>query len=123
MSSTELIARLPRDRLGGAQVFRPAHIGGKVRRVGDILSADELRAIPRQNLRALMDQRFIVAWPVGATPATEHVTSKGDVFVVNRPGTSRFDVIVGRKVNAAPLTKNEAEELATQERAATPAAA
>jgi hypothetical protein len=114
MSATELIARLPRDRLGGAQVFRPVSIGGRMRKIGETISADELRAVPKQNLRALMDQRFIVAWPVGTASAAV----VGDVFVVNRPGTSHFDVIVGRKINADPLSKVAAEELAKGERPA-----
>ena len=114
MSTTELIARLPPDQLGGARVFRPTMLFGQVYQRNEVISAEVLRKVPRQNLRALIDQRFIVAWPVAASSVP--VATDGEVFVFNRPGTSKFDVVVGQRLNAEPLSKADAEALAAQHR-------
>ena len=118
MSTTELIARLPPDQLGGARVFRPTMLFGQVYQRNEVIPGDVLRKVPRQNLRALIDQRFIVAWPVAASPVPP---SNQEVFVFNRPGTSKFDVIVGQRLNAEPLSKVDAEALAAQHRQPTAA--
>lgn len=115
MSATELIARLPADQLGGARVFRPCTIAGRAYRSNEVIGPEVLRRIPRQNLRALMDQRFIVAWPVGENPARDEVIS--EVHVVPRAGANnRFDVIVGTRLNSAPLSKIDADRLAAAQR-------
>lgn len=113
--TTELIARLPTDQLGGARVFRPCTIGGIKRRSSEVLSGEDLASLPRQSLKALIDQRFIVAWPKG-TDAGPTVAADEEVLVYNRVGTSTYDVVVGRRLNARPLSKHEAETLADKNR-------
>ena len=111
---TELIARLPSNSLGGAQIFRPCNIGGKWRKRGDPdLTAEELASLPRQSLRALQDQRFIVAYPApaDAPPAPE---TEGGPHVYNRHGTATYDVVLGRRLNTRPLSKLDAEALAAR---------
>ena len=109
----ELIARLPYNQLGGARVFRPCNIGGQPRKSGDILSAELLAALPRQSLRALQDQRYIVCWPAPAD-APPPSAAEGEPYVYNRVGTSTYDVVLGRRLNSRPLSKTDAEALATR---------
>jgi hypothetical protein len=110
MPTTELMPRLPREMIGGARVFRACKINGVKRRRGDTLDDGTIAGIPRATLNALQDQRFIVTWPKNPT------AEPGEVYVYNRIGTSTYDVVVGRKLNAAPLSKADAEALATQHR-------
>ena len=119
--STELIARLPTEQLGGARVFRPTEIFGRHYQVNEIVPQDVLQRIKKQNLRALLDQRFLVAWPVGANPtptavAVPDADTDAEVFVSNRIGTNRYDVIVGQRLNDEPLTKAEADAVAARHR-------
>jgi len=109
----ELIARLPSNQLGGARVFRPCNIGGKWRRAGDVLDAETLAVLPRQSLRALQDQRYIVAWPAPAD-APPPSAAEGEPYVYNRVGTSTYDVVLGRRLNTRPLSKTDAEALAAR---------
>ena len=113
MPATELIARLPTDQLGGAKVFRPCTIAGVKRNGGDALSAEELAAMPKATLRAMQDQRFIVAWPKSANAPSP---IDGEPYVYNRVGTSTYDVVLGQLLNAHPLSKADAEALAAQHR-------
>lgn len=113
MPATELMARLRPDQLGGAKVFRAF---GTYKR-GDIIPPDALAAMPMANLRALMDQRFIVAWPLGEGPVpVAPVIRQGEPHIVQRPGTNRYDVILGEKLNVAPLSKADADRLAAVHR-------
>jgi hypothetical protein len=109
--SSELIARLPTEMIGGGRVFRPF----STYRRNEVLSADVIRSLPRQNLKALIDQRFLIVWPVGSDPAPS-VAADEEVFIYARAGTSRFDVVVGRRLNAVPLSKADAEKLAAAQR-------
>ncbi len=110
---TELIARLPSNQLGGARVFRPCNIAGQPRKSGDVLSAELLASLPRQSLRALQDQRYIVCWPRPAE-APPQPTDEGEPHVYNRVGTSTYDVVLGRRLNTRPLSKTDAEALAAR---------
>lgn len=115
MPTTELIARLPSNSLGGARVFRPCNIAGVLRKSGDILSAEVLASIPKQSLKALQDQRFIISWPKPTdAPAIPQVD--GEPYVYNRIGTATYDVILGKRLNARPLSKTDAEALAESHR-------
>ena|SRR5579864_2942755 len=114
MSVSEMIARLPIDSLGGARVFRPCTIGGELRKGGDVLDAATLASLPRQTLRALVDQRFIVPWPKAAGVA--EVPADFEVYVYNRLGTSTYDVVLGKRLHDQPLSKADAEALAAKHR-------
>ena len=80
---------------------------------GDRIAPEVLRRMRPSNLRALQDQRFIVAWPrdegASAAPARP-----GEVYIAQRPGPGRYDVYFGEKLNGAPLSKMEADALAAQ---------
>ena len=117
----ELMPRLPSNTLSGAKVFRPCSIAGKTRLRGEIISEDDLLKIKPSNLRSLVDQRFLQVFVRG--PETiQPPADPGEVITAPRLGAAnRFDVIVGRRVNAGPLTRSEADELAKriQDREAT----
>ena len=90
----------------------PEHLigGGYVRRkfnglsAGHHLNRDEIMAMPINNRRAAISLGMIDVYP-------QAPGGPGERFVVNR-GFGKFDVIEGRKLNAEPVTKEAAEELA-----------
>src|SRR5579863_5796436 len=119
MPATDLMSRLPPSTLGGARVFRAF---GNYKR-GDTISGDDLRRIPPANLRALQDQRFIVTWPADVglnAPTLSAQVDPPEVHVYLRAGTNRYDVVVGKRLNAAPLGKADAERLADLHRPPVP---
>lgn len=93
--------------VGGARVRRTFTRSGETMRMGQMLSAAEVLAIPITNRRALSDSNFIEVFPRGP------LESVGENHIVHL-GRGQFDVIRGVKLNAAPLTKDDAEELATR---------
>jgi hypothetical protein len=111
--STQLITRIPPDQIGGAKVFRPCNIAGVKRKSGEVLSGEVLASLSLTNLRTLQDQRFILAWPksADAPPAS---ADAGEPHVYNRVGTSTYDVVLGKRLNAQPLSKTDAEALAAR---------
>lgn len=115
--TNELIARLPLDELGGARVFRPCKLAGKDYARGGEVPLEILRQIPKANLRALLDQRYLVGYPTPRDAAP--VAFESEVHVCQSPGTSRYNVIAGKKLNTVPLSKAEAEKLAESVRAPT----
>lgn len=92
--------------VGGARVqryFNHARVGKEFHR-GNSLTAAEVLAILPTNRRALAEQGYIEIWPK-AVDAERHVVHNGG---------GRYDVIAGTKLNGAPLTRDEAEDLATR---------
>lgn len=80
---------------------------GRFLRAGTRLSAAEVNAM--KNHKALVRIGKIAVFPPsGDAPATA-----GERHIVHNGG-GRFDVIAGRRLNDKPLTKDEAEELATR---------
>lgn len=94
------------DEIGGAYVRRPFTRGEDHLYGGQLLSGDEVRAIRQANRKALIDAGFIEVFPRGP------VEMAGDRAMVHI-GAGRYDVFAG-KVNTEPLTKEEAEDLATR---------
>jgi hypothetical protein len=93
--------------IGGARVRRRFTRGEEAMMPGRFLSADEVRAIPVANRRALSDAGYIEIFPQAP------VTTAGDKHIVHL-GRGQYDVIHGVKLNAEPLTKEQAEDLATR---------
>lgn len=111
MPTTELMPRLPLHQIGGGKVFRPCTIAGNLRLPGTPLTAEDLAQVRPSNLKAMIDQRYIQVWPKGtdAPPIAE----PGEVMIVPRLGANnRFDVVIGKRLNSAPLSKSEADALA-----------
>lgn len=96
------------EQAGGAYVRRRFIFGERDMIAGDQLTAEEVVSIPRANLMALINTGKIELWPGAPDGAQTFVAER---FACNR-GFGKWDVIEGRKLNDAPLTKDEAEALA-----------
>lgn len=95
--------------IGGAVTQRRFTNAGTVLPVGARMTREDVMAIPASNRRALALNGFIAVHPRGDASAP---TSDKRHIVHN--GGGRFDVIAGHKLNDAPMTKEEAEELAAR---------
>jgi len=93
--------------IGGARVRRLFRRGEETLRAGTMLSASEVIKFAPANRRALVEAGFIEVYPRGP------VESVGERHIVHMGG-GKYDVIKGVKLNDSPLTKDEAEDLATQ---------
>lgn len=94
----------PWNEIGGAVVALPFTRNGERLKPGTRLSRAEFFAL--QNGRALVGAGYLKTFPpADAAPTTGHP------FVVHRGGGA-YDVIVGARLNAEPLSKDEAEALA-----------
>jgi hypothetical protein len=93
--------------IGGARVRRVFRRGNESLFAGTVLSAAEVVAFAPANRRALREAGFIEIFPRGP------VESVGERHIVHMGG-GKYDVIKGKKLNDVPLTKDEAEDLATQ---------
>lgn len=93
--------------IGGARVRRTFTCGDERLLAGHMLSGDEVRNIAVANRRALTSAGFIEIFPRGP------VETVGERHIVHL-GSGRYDVIEGKKLNDAPLSKDDAEELATR---------
>lgn len=92
--------------IGGARVRRVFSLGGRHLMASDMMTADEVRAIPTANRRALTEQQYIEIWPSHESAAADmprHIVSRG---------AGKYDVIAGVKLNEHLLSKDEAEALA-----------
>jgi hypothetical protein len=98
--------------IGGARVRRIFRNGDQMLRAGTMLSADQVLSIPPANRRALAEAGFIELYP---RPIIESVGigSNAERHIVHMGG-GKYDVIAGIKLNDGPLTKDEAEDLATK---------
>lgn len=90
------------DNFGGAVVRRRINRGEQPALTnGDLLTREDLRAMPIGNLRALIDNHTIEPWPW--RPSTElHLVgvAKG-----------QFLVFEGERLTAEPMSKEDAEAL------------
>lgn len=114
------------DEIGGGKVLRAfsssaiaAMLGQKQDRLvmGTMLDQEHLRMLPPANRNALIENRFIQVWPLMAKDGAAAVARAPvplvphERHVISR-GFGKFDVIEGRKLNADPLTKDQAEAMA-----------
>lgn len=98
--------------IGGARVRRTFRRGNEQLQAGHMLSAAEVVAFAPANRRALIEAGHIEVYP---RPPVESVGvgSDAELHMVHLGG-GKYDVIKGVKLNDSPLTKDEAEELATE---------
>ncbi|WP_407146254.1 hypothetical protein [Bradyrhizobium sp. ORS 86] len=100
--------------IGGARVRRVFRSGNEMLKSGTMLSADEVLAIPAANRRALREAGFIEIFPRGPVQSVGTDDADSQMHIVHLGG-GKYDVIAGKKLNAdGPLSKEEAEELATR---------
>jgi hypothetical protein len=102
-----MTAVLRDEQIGGGVVLRRFTIVDRHIMVGTRLSRNEILAI--KNRRTLIGSDAISVHPRAVACETE----PGERHIVHNGG-GRYDVIEGRKLNSGPLTKDEAEDLATR---------
>lgn len=103
----------PDEDIGGAIVRRPISLGPDLAwRPGRRLTRDEVLALPRANRNAMVNSERIAIFPRDVSARTPEPKAPERHIVHN--GGGRFDVIAGIKLNERPLSKDEAEELATR---------
>lgn len=90
------------NNYGGATVRRRIDRPTGALVAGDILSREDLMAMPVSNLRALIDNHTIEPWPW---------RPPGELHVVHI-GRGLYDVFEGEKLTQEPLSKEDAEALA-----------
>ena len=95
------------NEIGGGFVRRPFTDGTRRRIAGEKLTAAEIKAFG--NHTAMIRTGMIAVYP--PVPAASTTAVRAPRHVVSA-GSGRFDVFEGRKVNKAPLIKEEAEALA-----------
>lgn len=99
------------DDIGGARVRRTFTRGAQIMRRGDTLNAEDICSMGANNRRALINAGYIEVWPkspiqsIGSGSGSRHI-----VYLCR----GQYDVIEGRKLNEKPLSKEDAEELATR---------
>lgn len=87
---------------GGATVRRRIDRPGAPLIAGDIISREELLAMPVSNLRALIDNNAIEPWP-WRPPGQLHIV---------HVGRGLWDVFEGEKLTPEPLPKEDADAFA-----------
>ena len=98
------MAAISADSYGGAVVRRRISLGDNPPLLaGDLLTREDLKAMPVSNLRALVDNHTIEPWP-WRPPV-------GELHVVHI-GRGLYDVFEGEKLTAEPMAKEDAEALA-----------
>ena len=97
---------IPDNEIGGAYVRRTFTRNGEYLRPGTVLSGDDVRSFNLPNMRALIDSGYLEAWP---KPPVDNLGDRSIVHI----GGGRYDVYAG-KLNAEPLNREDAEELATR---------
>lgn len=103
-----MTAALRDEQIGGGVVLRRFTNGANPVVVGTRLSREEILGI--KNRRTLIGSDAISVYP--RAPEAEP-TAPGERHIVHNGG-GRYDVIEGRKLNSGPLSKDEAEDLATR---------
>jgi hypothetical protein len=96
------------DHIAGGRVTRTFRMNGKQLFAGHMLTREELLRMPAQNRNAMVENGYMTVWPKEAV-ASEPAASERHV---SHSGFGKYDVIEGRKLNDAPLTREEAHALA-----------
>jgi hypothetical protein len=89
--------------MGGGFVRLSFTANGKRLTPGTRLTPEQIKSFG--NHRRLIDAGFLSVFPPSGDEGVRHVVHVGG---------GRYDVLVGHKINDGPLTKEEAEELATR---------
>jgi len=97
----------------GGVARRPFTSGDRVLRLGDTLSAEELKAMPVNNRNALIDKGFIDVTRARAPSAVPQVDEREYERVVIQRGAGQYDVLKGYVLNETSLSKKDAEALAS----------
>lgn len=99
------------DQIGGGEVRAAFRMGTRYLFAGTRLTAEEVISINRPNRAALIDKGMLAVWPKGG----DEPIFKGKRYAIHYGGGA-YDVIEGRKLNDKPLTREEAQEMAKDNR-------
>lgn len=106
---------LKREQIGGAYVRRTFSLGGeRVNPASPPIPREVLLGLPKANLNALIANGYLDPYPLGPdgqAPVAPITVIKPVKRFVAKSGKG-FDVFEGEKLNADPLTKEQAETLA-----------
>jgi hypothetical protein len=91
--------------MGGALLRRPLTSNGARLPAGTVLNPEQFAAITYATRRVLVRDEAILPFYQPASAAGS------ERFVIHR-GNGRYDVVVGTRLNADPLTREEADTLA-----------
>lgn len=99
------------DEIGGGVVRRKFQSAGGWIMSGTNYTGDELRAMPRANRDALIQNGFLEVWPkqsglaaaAAAAVLSAPATEPAERYVL--PVDGGFDVLEGRKLNVEPIKK------------------
>src|SRR6266498_756262 len=101
------------EDIANGMVERSFRLGDRILRRGEPVSHEDIRNIPIANRNALIDKGYLRVVPKRVLDAVAQlgVSAEAEKFVVSL-GFGRFDVVEGRKINAAPVDRETAYELA-----------
>lgn len=99
------------DAAGGAYVRRRFEMADRQLVAGDTLSAEELRAIPRVNLDALINTGMLEVYPAAPAAGSASAGAKGGQRFPVHIGGGRYLVIEGSQLTPEPISRDEAEAL------------
>lgn len=91
------------EEIGGGRVARRFNRNGKDMLAGMPLTAEEILAMAPANRRALIDSHYIEVYPKSS--------AGGERFMIGLGGDKGYNVIEGRILNDAPLSRKDAEKL------------
>ena len=91
---------------GGGVVRTAFRMGTQWVKSGTRLTADQIMSMNSRNRMALIERGCIAVWPKGG----DEPISKGKRYAIH-VGGGRYDVIEGRRLNEASLTREEAQTL------------
>ncbi len=97
------------DQIGGAVVRRAFRMGERFLFANTKLTPEEVFSINPANRVALINNGMLVIWPRGNEVAAPAAV-KAERFMVHTGG-GRYDVIEGRRVNEASLSREEAQAM------------
>lgn len=105
------------DNIGGGKIIRAFRTAAGMQMAGTILSREQIIAMAHQNRNALIEKGFLAVWDkaagtvVGAATMPAPVAEGAERFICSL-GFGRYDVVHGVKLNAAPVNREQAHELA-----------
>jgi len=104
--------------IGGAYVRRVVQYGSIIKRPGQIMTAEEVMAIPAANRTSLVDNGYISPFP--KAPEIKPVNTRR--LVIESPDGG-YSVVEGVVINTVPLTLDDAKKLAQNGKPGRPAQA
>ena len=101
------------EQIGGGFVRLGFNIGDRRTKAGERLSREAIMKMPISNRRTLISSGKIEVFPIDTGAPIAAPTEPADRHLIHL-GRGYYDVIEGRKLNAEPLTREDAVALAAR---------